>query len=240
MYYQIAVYLRDSIRAGKWHSGDYLPPEVELAKTYNVSRVTIRQALAELVKDGLLSRQRGDGTVVTEHSFPIVHDLSLSSKFLSRLKVLGYEYNSRILEKAVYDIPFPIVAEKLQIDANQSVSYIRKLNLINDEPFSIGRSWLSTALCPGIIDSDLIDNSISSTLIKKFGLVPVSSDYWIETIRSTEKDITLLSTKVDIPLFLVTALSFLEDGKPLEYSTSIWLGDRIRFHIQVKGSPSSI
>lgn len=234
MYYQIANYLRDSIRAGLWQAGDFLPPELDLAQQFNVSRVTIRQAIAELVKDGLLSRQRGSGTVVSKHSFPIVHDLSPAAVFLADLIAQGNVFTSKIIEKAVFDTPLPIVAEKLNLEPNQSVAYIKKINFINDEPISISRTWLPDDMYPGIIDTDLINNSLSSIQRTVYKIVPVSSDYWIEAIRPTETDFRMFDVKVDHPWFLVSVVAFLENGRPTEYASTIWPGDRIRFHFQIK------
>jgi GntR family transcriptional regulator len=239
MYYQIANYLRDSIRSGQWQGGDYLPPELELAKTFNVSRVTMRQALAELVKDGVISRQRGTGTVVSKHSFPIVHDLSPAAVFLSDLIAQGNKFTSKIIEKAVFNAPLPIVSEKLQIESNHSVTFIKKLNFINGEPISISRTWLPSAIYPGILNADLVNNSISSLQRNKYKLIPASSDYWIEAIRPTDKDFNIFRSRVDSPWFLVTVVNFLKDGRPVEYGLTIWPGDRIRFHFQVNDNSST-
>jgi DNA-binding GntR family transcriptional regulator len=239
MYYQIANYLRDSIRSGQWHGGDYLPPELELAKTFNVSRVTMRQALAELVKDGIISRQRGAGTVVSKHSFPIIHDLSPAATFLSDIIAQGNKFSSKIIEKAIFDTPLPIVIGKLQIESNHSVYFIKKLNFLNDEPISISRTWLPSAMYPGIIDADLVNNSFSSLQHNKYKIIPASSDYWIEAIRPTETDFNIFGKRVDSPWFLVTLVNFLKDGRPVEYGSTIWPGDRIRFHFQVHDSGST-
>lgn len=64
IYYQIALDLRQRITSGEWRAGNKLPPEPELAGRYGVSRMTLRQGMAELVEDGLLVRRRGDGTFV--------------------------------------------------------------------------------------------------------------------------------------------------------------------------------
>ena len=65
------------------------------------------------------------------------------------------------------------------------------------------------------------------------------ADNWLEVIRATEKDALLLKTFVDTPLILLTTVSFLEDGRPLEYSMTAWLGDRIRFNFNINFSVSS-
>ncbi|MBC8506914.1 MAG: GntR family transcriptional regulator [Chloroflexi bacterium] len=66
VYYQITLNMRQRISGGEWRAGNKLPPELELTKQYNVSRMTFRQALGELVKEGILIRRRGVGTFVSQ------------------------------------------------------------------------------------------------------------------------------------------------------------------------------
>ncbi len=78
VYFQIALDVRRRIAAGEWTAGARIAPELELVRQYAVSRVTVRQALAELVKDDLLDRHRGSGTYVREQQHPLVYDLNLT------------------------------------------------------------------------------------------------------------------------------------------------------------------
>src|SRR5256714_14773008 len=64
MYYQIMIQLREKISAGEYTIYSALPPERELVETYQVSRMTIRQAISELVNEGILARRTGIGTFV--------------------------------------------------------------------------------------------------------------------------------------------------------------------------------
>ena len=65
LYYQLKSILAQKIMNNEWQVGDRLPSEFELCKEYGVSRITVRQALAELEKDGLVKRRQGVGTLVT-------------------------------------------------------------------------------------------------------------------------------------------------------------------------------
>ena len=70
-YYQITLDLRQRISAGEWRAGNKLPPELELMKQYDVSRMTFRQAIGELVKEGILVRRRGVGTFLSQRYVPV-------------------------------------------------------------------------------------------------------------------------------------------------------------------------
>ncbi len=232
-YFQIALDLHKRIQRQEWKNGDQLPPEPELAKEYNVSRVTLRQALAELTKDGLLVRFQGKGTFINDIPKPIVHDLSLPLEFAGHLHKLGYHTTSRILEHKVFNDPLLNVIEHLKILSDQPVAYLKRLLLINNQPVAINRSWFSERLTPGISQQDLIDGSLSGTLSQRYHLVPIRSENWMEVVRAAEKEAYLLNTYHDTPIMLLTAVSYLSDDTPLEYSITSWLGDSIRFQYNI-------
>jgi len=238
VYYQIALNIRERIHNQEWRAGEQIPPEPELATLYGVSRVTIRQALAELVKDGLLTRQRGSGTFVNHNPMPLTHDFSLPTTFSGRLKQMGFQVSSKILETETFHKPLPQVMEHLLLGPNDAVAYLKRLHLINEQPTAINRSWFADALCPGIAEQNLIDNSLSRTLAERYHLVPARADNWLEVIRATERDAQILKSFVDTPLIHLTTVSFLQDGRPLEYSMTSWLGDRIRFNFNINFSTS--
>lgn len=86
-YYQITMALRQRIVQGEWRAGDKLPPEIQLSEDYNVSRMTLRQAMAELTKDGLLKRKRGSGTFVSPGYFSMSSEVTENTKSQGLLDV---------------------------------------------------------------------------------------------------------------------------------------------------------
>src|SRR5665647_2612042 len=64
LYYQLQEIIRSRIESGQWQPGQQLPPEAELCEEFSLSRGTVRQALADLVREGLLHRRRGKGSFV--------------------------------------------------------------------------------------------------------------------------------------------------------------------------------
>lgn len=238
-YYQIAVHLRSRILGREWQSGERIPPEETLAIEYGVSRVTMRQALAELVKDGLLARHQGRGTFVTATPQPLVHNFTLPILFAGQLRQLGYRLQHTVLESAVFENPLPQVMEHLKLNSSQPVAYLERKLMINEQPVAINRSWFSEEQCPGIASQPLLDNSLSGTLASRYGFVPARSENWIEVARATENEAQQLEVERNTPLLILTTTSFLANGSPLEYSVTSWLGDNIRFHFDVAFDSSS-
>jgi DNA-binding GntR family transcriptional regulator len=232
VYYQIAVDMRRRIQMREWPTDQRLPSEPDLASMYRVTRVTMRQALSELVKDGLLKRQRGSGTFVNEQPKPLTYDLGLPVSFSKRILEMGYKPEAQVLDAQVFSDPFPDIAKQLRLHSNEPAAYLKRVLTADRIPVAIDRSWFSNELCPGIATTPLIQNSISQTLSSRYNLVPVRSETTFESTRASIRDARILDSYPETPLILLTTATFLKDGTPVEYSTTSWLGERVRFHME--------
>lgn len=233
-YYQIALDIQSRIAKQEWAAGQSIPSETALAKQYGVSRVTMRQALAELAKDGLLERRQGSGTFVSQEPIPLVHDQSLPHILAGRLHSRGLETSSRVIEAQLFAEPSPQVYQNLRIAPQATVAYLKRILLIGNKPAALNRSWFDHARCPGITEQRLVDDSLSKTLRERYGLVPAYIDNWLGAVRGTRETMTLLELEggLDTPMILLQSVSYLQDGTPLEYSITEWLGDRVRFNFR--------
>jgi GntR family transcriptional regulator len=231
-YFQVAEDLRRRIAKGEWGIGARITPEVELAREYGVSRVTVRQALAELTKDDLVEARRGSGTYVRPRPLPIVYDLNLTlGAYAARLRELGFANRAEILESGVTGAPAEHVVEALALAPGAQVAHLLRRVLINEQPAAIYRSWFDAAVVPGIERSRGVEGSLSDTLQRDYGLVPTRSELSLEVVRSTRGEAALLGCKSDVPLLIVTSTSYLGDGRALEHAQMAWRGDRVRFHV---------
>jgi DNA-binding GntR family transcriptional regulator len=232
VYFQIALDIRRRLVEGEWAVGERIAPELALAQEYDVSRVTIRQALAELVKDDLLERQRGSGTYVREQQRPLVYDLSLTVGALAaRLREQGFENRAEVIEVGRTDAPRAELRHRLQIPNGGGAVFMVRRVLINEEPAAIYRAWFNAALVPGLETSPRLGGSLSEVIAAEYGLAPTRSENELEVVRSTREEATLLGTTGDTPLLVVTSTTYLANGRPLEFSQLAWLGDRVRFHV---------
>jgi GntR family transcriptional regulator len=232
VYYQIAVDMRRRIQMQEWLLNQQLPSEPDLANMYRVTRVTMRQALSELVKDGLLKRQRGSGTFVNEQPKPLIYDLGLPVSFSKRILEMGYKPDAQILDAQVFSDPFPDIAKQLRLHSNEPVAYLKRVLTADGLPVAIDRSWFSDKLCPGITTTPLIQQSISQTLSSRYNLIPIRSETIFESTRASIRDAKILDSYPESPLILLTTITFLKNGTPVEYSTTSWLGERVRFHLK--------
>ena len=232
VYFQIAIDLRRRLADGEWQPGSRISPETVLAHDYEVSRVTVRQAIAELAKDDLLERRQGSGTYVAEQQRPLVYDLNLTVGALaSQWRDAKFDNRAEVIEAGIIDRPSTELRTRLSLRRAATVAFMVRRVLINDRPTVLYRSWFNTELVPGLELSPGLSGSLSKVLAEEYGLAPVRSETELGVVRSTREEAELLQASSDTPLAVVTATSYLEDGQPLEHAQLAWLGDRVRFHI---------
>ena len=232
VYFQVAIDLRRRIGGLEWEPGARIAPEIALAHDYGVSRVTVRQAIAELVKDDLIERRQGSGTFVAHMQRPLVYDLNLTVGALaSRLRDAKFDNRAEVIEAGILERTTSELRSRLRLSRGATVAFMVRRVLINDQPTVLYRSWFDQELVPGLERSPGLSGSLSKVLTEEYHLTPVRSETELEVVRSTREEAELLQASSDTPLAMVTTTSYLEDGRPLEYAQLTWLGDRVRFHI---------
>jgi DNA-binding GntR family transcriptional regulator len=233
VYYQIEMDLKNRIAQGEWIVNQPLPTEAALAIQYGVSRITLRQALAELEKDSIIKKYRGKAAIINKIPTPLVHDLSYTLVSGKRITQQGYKGNTiaaEVLQLERIPSSFSEIEERLKIPPQGLVVYMKRLFLLDGKPIAIGKSWLPDALVPQFVERGLISNSLSKTLAKRYHITPSKVEDYLDVVRPTRSEYELLHSTYDAPLILIKGTSYLADGRPVEYSQTVWLGDKVRFH----------
>jgi DNA-binding GntR family transcriptional regulator len=231
VYCQIAGDIRRRLDSGEWSAGHRIAAELELAREYEVSRMTIRQALAELVKDDLLERRRGSGTYVRQQRRPLVYDLSLTVGALaSRWQEADFDNRAEVVEATIVEPPDDL-RHRLQLPRSGEALYLMRRVFINGLPTVLYRSWFDARLVPGLERSPRLKGSLSRALAEDYQLSPARAETELEVVRPTREETHLLQAASDVPIVMVTSTTYLKDGRPLEHAQLAWLGDRVRFHI---------
>ncbi len=236
-YYQVYNDLKKRISIHEWTPGQSIPSEVTLGNEYQVSRITIRQALKELERDGFIKRQQGKPAIVNEMNAPFVHNLSYNLVSGERFNAGGlHSYNITAAKVAQYIIEEASseICSPLQIPVGSPVFYFSRIYYSQNRPIALGKSWIPASFVPGIQDMEIPNNKLSSLLLSHYNLVAHEVDDTIEVTRPTLEETHLLDISPDSPLMLVKGLSVLEDQTPLELSSTFWIGNAVRFKINLK------
>ncbi len=227
-YYQIANLLRRRIEEGELGPGDKLPRELDLAKSFGVSRVTLRQALSILEADGLLDRERGNGTFVAK---------SLNSP--EKIKLTGIIEQNLSGEQAhrlisVEDVP-PLqrLEEFFHISSQDRLTRIRRLRMVDDIPFCYTMNFLPPKLAKKIT-REVIEHRSMLDIIKKQLRIPLGKIRQTFEARIADSEVAgHLSIGILDPVFYVETFVHGPKGEAIEYSQIYYKGNRHKYSIEL-------
>ena len=228
IYRQIQEQLKQLILTGRLKPQDILPSENELAQRYQVSVMTVRQAMNELVSEGLIYRERGRGTFVARQ--PIVQPLRRFESFSEHIAARGLRPSSRILAFE-YIAPVQEAALALALQPADQVLRIKRLRLTDDRPVGIHDSYLR-----GVhLSRDTLEAFSSLySLLENQGLSLVEQEETLEAVPADREASRLLQVSPGAPLLQVSSTAFLESGQPLEFVKAIYRTDYYRYAVRLK------
>ncbi|MFI5779790.1 GntR family transcriptional regulator [Nocardia sp. NPDC051570] len=221
-YYGTKLALRDLIST--LEPSTSLPPERVLAEQLGTSRTTLRKALAELAAEGLLRRVQGSGTFVAPPK--VVHLQQLTS-LTDDLNTQGLQVSSRVL--ALTKTPADeAVAERLAIAPGRRIHRLQRLRSVGGEPLAIEVAHLADPL-PNLARRLADRGSLYATLRDHYGLEVAAVEDTVETALTTPEEATALEVAVGSPILLVHRRACDHTGRPIEWTRSVYRGDRFRF-----------
>ena len=219
-YLEIEWWLRERTRSSL--PGSLLPSESELATQFQVSRMTARQAVQNLAKEGLVVRRRGAGTYVAEH--PLHRHGGVLFSFTEDMRRRGLAVRSELLDASLR----PAVAaeaEALRLADDQRVVSIGRIRFANDVPLAIERVVLLTS-CAAVLSADLETGSLHEALAA-IGHIPTVAQSWITARMPTDEEMMLLNLSSDRePLLVERRIIRDQDDVPVEHTESAYIASR--------------
>lgn len=222
-YRQLYDILRDELEGGRWRPGERMPSETELIEQYGVSRITVRQSLDMLVKEGWVYRRRGRGTFAVKPTIEqgLTRIISFTEDMQQREMHPGTRVLSSRLEPAT-----DLIAAKLNIQPGSELAVLERLRLADGEPMSLEVSRLVHRLCPGILEGDYAETPLHEALRDRADIRLVRATQSIRAIAATKELASLLMVAVKAPLFYIERVSHSQYGLPVEYLQIYHRGDR--------------
>ena len=223
---QIEDWLAGQIAAGALVPGDRLPTEQDLAAWFGVSRMTLRHALAELARRGLVTRTVGrrGGTFVAAPK--LEQDLTTLAGFSEQLRRHGMVAGARVLSARERQAG-PAAAAALGTAEDDPVYEVRRIRLADGRPIALERSLFPAARFPGMLDSRL-DGSLYELLEVRYGLRPHRARESLEPVTAGVREAEALEVAEGAPLLLVERTAYARSGEPLEFARDLFRGDRTR------------
>jgi GntR family transcriptional regulator len=228
LWLQLKSILQGQIQSGELVPDSRLYSEHELCRMYGISRTVVREALNELVHDRFIYRIQGKGTFISgrkeEQDFA-GSNIGFSGEMIGK----GREVITRILKQTL-DQPGSREKRMLRLDAHQAVVKIRRLMIIDDQARMLVDMCFPADLVSGFENVNLKNRSIYDVLKRSYGLVPASSERWIEAILPTERQAAFLNVSEGTPLLGIESCAYLPDGRAFEYYYGLHRSDVSRLH----------
>ncbi|MCY7302657.1 MAG: GntR family transcriptional regulator [Thermoleophilia bacterium] len=220
----IAEHLADLVASGSLTPGTRLPPERQLATTLGVSRMTVRQALGELERDGLVRRVvgRAGGTFVSET--PGAKTASGAGGVSAALRRAAGASHAELVSAEI-EPAGKRTAAALGLGRDERVVVIARLRLAGGKPLAVERTSLPSRLFPDMEDMDLA-GSLYDLMDVGFGLRPVRATERLEVAVARPSDARTIGAKRGTSVLLVERVGYAADGTPIEFSRDRFRADR--------------
>ncbi|MEW6193965.1 MAG: GntR family transcriptional regulator [Bacteroidota bacterium] len=226
LYYQLKEILKEEIDIGRYKPNEKIPSENELAELLKISRNTAKQAIADLVSEGMLYRVQGKGTFVAERK--IFKGLTDAYSFSSEFQQYGSAITTRvIISEEIFESKEAL--EYLKMKESTELYRIQRLRLMSDLPVALQTSYIPKFFCPDLLSHDLSSNSLFDILKEHYQL---NFGYFTENltcVKADQYEAELLKVKKGSPLFLLTRKTFTKNDEIIEVVRSFLPGDRCEF-----------
>jgi GntR family transcriptional regulator len=234
LYRQIRDTLRQWIEVGDYKPGDILPPEPDLEAQFEVSRITVRQAITDLVQEGLLERERGKGTFVREPK--ITQRLNQISSWAETILAMGM--TARTMECRIEEVAPPTWVKRIiPVGVEETVTLISRLRYANNEPMCIMTNYILSDYVPGLVQEGLISESLYDTLEHKYNLVLSRAEETVEAMVANKKTAEKLRTYEGAPLLVVTRVTYDQNDLPFEVVKVMSRADKYQYSATLTGRP---
>ena len=231
-YHQLKKYITTEIESGSWLPQQKLPSESAFCERFGISRTVVRQSMKELQNEGYLSTEKGKGTFIARPKITEGFVQSLTG-FHEEMVKRGYDVRTQILKQELTPAS-RTVAEALEIDVESPVIMLSRLRMLNGEPSVYVTTYIPDALCSELLDADLENKSLYAFLEKcGCGLMIHKGRRYISVSLANEREASLLHLEVGSPLIGLDSVTYLKDGRPLEYFHALHRGDRTRFEVEL-------
>lgn len=231
LYYQLKQIIINDIQQGKLLIGEALPPELDLCDIFEVSRVTVRQAVMELVSEGYLYRRKGKGTFVSKPKIEAKFFTKLQS-FNDEIVQKGMIPSTRVLEIRVLE-PVPKINKRLNTDSAGKLIFLKRLRFADNDPVVYLETYLPYDSYSELVDEDFTHKSLYDILDHKYQTRVVHVTRQIEAVNCRPDEAELLQIDPFDAICLVHTTGYAQSGEVVEYSIARYRGDLNQFTVEL-------
>lgn len=226
LYSRVEHVLGDEIATGVMKVGEQVPTEDSLIARFEVSRITVRRAIQNLVNRGIVEIRRGRGTFVAAPR--ITQELTELTGFVEDMHAQGRTPTARVIGKEIVSAD-TIVAGNLALTKGERVVRIRRVRIADGVPLSLDETYLPLGIGRKVLTNNLKVEPIFSLLERKYGILLVEAEYKLEAVAASNEVAAALRVKQDSPIFRIERTSYSTGSVPVDYEKLYYRGDLVRF-----------
>ncbi|MCL2564944.1 MAG: GntR family transcriptional regulator [Defluviitaleaceae bacterium] len=227
IYKEIALSLENKIVDGTYPKGYMLPGENELCEMFNASRMTVRKALEELSKRGVIYKVKGKGTFVSK--FEIYKEYTLKG-FSQIMTEKGVNFRTVVRKFEIVEADLG-VSENLRVPIGSNVYNLERVRYIFEKPVGIESVYLKCDAFPNFLSYDFSKDSLYKILERNYGISLSRVEQKIFTIDITGVDAKLLFNKNKATALYIEGIAYDKNTHPIEYERDIFNGNN--YHVDV-------
>ena len=228
-YVQLRRRLEAGIENGILPPNSSLPPEREIAEITDLSRVTVRKAIQELVREGLIEQRQGSGSFIREPMARLEQSLSHLTSFTEDMANRGLDTTSRWLERGLF-MPTPEEVATLSLPEGEQVARIYRLREAGGRPMALERAALPLDILPNPLE---VTTSLYDVL-DKMGHRPVNAVQKISAVNLAAREAELLGVAEGAAGLSIERVSYLNSGRVAELTRSLYRGDAYDFVAELR------
>ena len=230
LHLQVRADLESQLRSRRWAPGDVLPGEGDLCRHYGVSRGTLRRALDDLVREGLVERYPGRGSFIRR---PKLEGHVAGSYRQFRIEGPPLDPGGVILSLTRGPLPSG-VCSICGLDRDSQVYRLRRLRFAQGVPVTVQSDFIPAALCPGLTRGELSTRHLNDVLQERYGIEFTHADEFIEPGLADASAARHLTIATGTPVFLLERRSYLRDSRVGEFRQAVMRGDIYRYKIELR------
>jgi GntR family transcriptional regulator len=224
LYIRLQALIRGAISEGRLVPNNALPAEREMAASLGVSRVTVRKAIQGLVAEGVLRQRHGSGTFVSRGGGRVEQPLSRLTSFTEDMRSRGLVPTASWIERSI-GMPTSAEAMILGLAPTDRVSRLHRLRMADNEPMAIERAVVPARILP---DPTIVEVSLYDVLAST-GMRPVRAVQRLNAENVGSADAALLGIAPGSAALAIERISYLQDGRVVEFTRSHYRGDAYDF-----------
>ena len=234
LFESVGAALRREIASGRFAQSDVLPGERELSQLLEVSRTTLRRAIAALVHEGVLVHRHGAGTFVRRTPPHVEQPLSRLTSFTEDMRLRGLAASSRVIERGVF-LPTPEESMMLDIALGETVFRLSRLRLADGIPMAIERAAVPMRFLGA---AEEVGDSLYAAL-EASGCRPVRAVQRLRAVVVGAAEAALLGIPEGSPALDIHRVAYVADGERVEFTRSTYRSDTYDFVAELTLPPAA-